>query len=93
VARAGTEIAVYANEPDDPVLPVRRMMVANATIRFVYLYAVPADELAAAVTWTAEAVAVGALRPLPVTRYALDDVVAAQDAVQAGAVGKVLLTP
>ncbi len=30
---------------------------------------------------------------LPVTRYALDDVVAAQEAVENGAVGKVVVVP
>ena len=93
VAGAGTVIAVYANEPDDPVIPTRRFMVANAAIRYVLLYGVPADEVAAAVGWTADAVAAGALSPLPVTSYALDDVVAAQEAVENNAVGKVVLTP
>jgi NADPH:quinone reductase len=93
VAGAGTVIAVYANEPDDPVIPTRRLMVANATISYVLLYGVPADELAAAVSWTAEAAGAGALSPLPVTRYGLDDVVAAHEAVENGAVGKVLVVP
>jgi NADPH2:quinone reductase len=35
----------------------------------------------------------GALSPLPVTRYGLDDVVAAHEAVENGAVGKVLVVP
>ncbi|MDD7966224.1 NADPH:quinone reductase [Actinomycetospora lemnae] len=93
VAGAGTVIAVYANEPDDPVIPTRRLMVANTTISYVLLYGVPADELAAATAWVADATAAGALSPLPVTRYALDDIVAAHEAVENGAVGKVVVVP
>lgn len=93
LAGAGTVIAVYANEPDDPVIPTRRLMVANTSISYVLLYGVPADELAAAVSWTADAAGAGALSPLPVTRYGLDDIVAAHEAVEQGAVGKVILTP
>ncbi|GAA4907166.1 NADPH2:quinone reductase [Actinomycetospora succinea] len=93
VSGAGTVIAVYANEPDDPVIPTRRLMVANTAISYVLLYGVPRVELADAVSWTADAAAAGALSPLPVTRYALDDIVAAHEAVEQGAVGKVILTP
>lgn len=90
---AGTVIAVYANEPDDPVIPTRRFMTANTTISYVLLYGVPDQELTAAVSWTAEAAGRGALTPLPVTRYGLEDVVAAHEAVENGAVGKVLVVP
>ena len=93
VAGAGTVIAVYANEPDDPVIPTRRFMVANASISYVLLYGVPDDQMRAAVAWTAEAAASGALSPLPVTRYGLDDIVAAHEAVENGAVGKVVVVP
>ncbi len=91
VAGAGTEIAVYANEPNDPVLPVRRLMTANATLRFVLLYGIRPADLAADVAWVRAAVDAGALSPLPITSFRLDDVVAAQEAVENGAVGKVML--
>ncbi len=93
VSGAGTVISVYANEPNDPVLPVRRFMAANATLRFVLLYGVLADDLAADLAWVRDAVSAGALTPLPISTYALDDVVAAQEAVENGAVGKVMLVP
>ncbi len=93
VAGARTEIAVYANEPNDPVLPVRRFMTANATLRFVLLYGVRPDDLAADLAWVRDAVAAGALTPLSITSFSLDDVVAAQEAVENGAVGKVMLVP
>lgn len=93
VSGPGTVIAVYANEPDEPVIPTRRFMIANATISYVLLYGVPEQELAAAVSWTADAAGSGALSPLPVARYGLDDIVAAHEAVENGAVGKVLVVP
>lgn len=93
VAGAGTVIAVYANEPDDPVIPTRRLMVANTTISYVLLYGVPSAELAVATAWVSEAAESGALSPLPVTRYGVDDIVAAHEAVENGAVGKVVVVP
>jgi NADPH2:quinone reductase len=93
VSGAGTEIAVYANEPNDPVLPVRRFMATNATLRFVLLYGIRPADLAADVAWVRGAVGAGALTPLPMSPYRLDDVVAAQEAVENGAVGKVVLVP
>ncbi|MEJ2871955.1 NADPH:quinone reductase [Actinomycetospora sp. OC33-EN08] len=88
-----TTIAVYANEPNDPVLPVRRFMVTNTAVQFVLLYNIPAAAMAADIAWVRGAVAAGALSPLQVTSFGLDDVVAAQEAVENGAVGKVMLVP
>ena len=93
VCRPGTEIVTYAAEDNDPVLPTRRLMAANAMIRFVLLYGVPSHELADAVGWVDRAVRDGALSALPVHRFPLDEVAAAQDAVEGGAVGKVLVIP
>jgi NADPH2:quinone reductase len=45
------------------------------------------------VAWTSGAVSAGALTPLPLHLFALDDVAAAQDAVERGALGKVLVVP
>ena len=86
-----TTIAVYANEPHDPALPTRRLMVTNTTVSYVLLYNITAAAMAADVAWVRGAVASGALRPLPSTTFGLDDVVAAQEAVENGAVGKVML--
>ena len=93
VAGPGTVIAVYANERDDPVVPTRRFMAANATIHYLLLYGVPAAALAAARDWTSEALGAGALSALPLHRFALDETAAAQDAVEHGAIGKVLVRP
>jgi NADPH2:quinone reductase len=91
VSGPGTLIVVYAAEPGDPVLPTRRLMNANVTFRFVLLYSVPASELAEAVAWANGALVTGALSALPVHLFPLEEVAAAQDAVEHGAVGKVLV--
>jgi NADPH2:quinone reductase len=88
-----TTIIDYAAEPQDPVLPVRACMTANISLRFVLLYGVPRDALHQAAADLSRALADGALTELPVTRFTLDEIAAAHDAVQAGAVGKVLVVP
>jgi NADPH:quinone reductase len=93
VSGPGTVIVVYASEGRDPVLPIRRLMSANTALQFVLLYGVPKPELATAVHWTSEALTAGALAELPVHRYSLDDVAAAQDAVEHHVLGKVLVVP
>jgi NADPH2:quinone reductase len=93
VSGPGTLIVVYASEKNDPVLPTRRFMTANVSLHYVLLYGVPAPEIAEAVAWTSGAVSAGALTPLPLHLFALDDVAAAQDAVERGALGKVLVVP
>jgi NADPH2:quinone reductase len=86
-----THIVDYAAEATDPVLPVRRCMNANVTLRFILMYGVPPEAEDQAVGGITAALAAGALTELPVTRFALDDVVQAQDAVEAGTLGKVLV--
>jgi NADPH:quinone reductase len=86
-----TVIVAYATEPRDPVLPVRACMTANVILRFVLLYTVPRPYLSRAAADITAALEAGALTELPVHRFALDDIAAAQEAVEAGAVGKVLV--
>jgi NADPH:quinone reductase len=86
-----THIVDYAAEPADPVLPVRKCMTANVTIRFVLLYSFPAEALDQATADIDAALASDALTALPVTTFPLDQVAKAHDAVEAGAVGKVVL--
>ena len=88
-----TTVVTYAADGTDPVLPVRACMSANVTLRFMLLYGVPAPALDAAVTDITAALAAGALTELPAHRFALDDVVAAHEAAERGAVGKVLIIP
>ncbi len=93
IARPDARIACYAAEATDPVLPVRACMGANVIVRFVLVYGVPAEALDRAATDITAALRDGALTELPVSRFPLDEIAAAQDAVEAGAVGKVLVIP
>ncbi len=91
LAGTPTSIVVYAATGQDPVLPVRACMNTNATLRFVLLYGVPRAALEEAAADITRALEVGALSELPVHRFSLEDCAKAQDAVEAGTVGKVLL--
>jgi NADPH2:quinone reductase len=91
VSGPATHIVDYAAEPADPVLPVRKCMTANVTIRFILLYTVPSEAQDQAVNDITRALQAGALTSLPVTRFPLDQVAAAQQAVEAGAIGKVVV--
>lgn len=93
VIKPGSTIVTYAAEPSDPALPVRACMTANVVLRFVLLYGVASDPMDRAVRDITAALTSGALTELPAHKFGLDDVVAAQDAVQGGAVGKVFVVP
>jgi NADPH:quinone reductase len=72
-------------------LPVGEFMSANTTLEFVLLYGLTPEQLTYAVGRTSEALAAGALTALPIIPYALKQVAEAQDRVERGAVGKVVL--
>jgi NADPH:quinone reductase len=93
VARPDARIVCYAAEATDPVVPVRACMNANVILRFVLLYGVPREALERAAADITTALADGALTELPGTKFPLDEVAAAHDAVEAGAVGKVFVVP
>jgi NADPH:quinone reductase len=93
VSRPGTVVMTYAAPPEDPVLPVRACMTANIVLRFMLLYTVPSADLDAAVADTTAALRAGALTELPVHRFGLDEITAAQEAVERGVTGKVLVIP
>ena len=93
LVKPGSMIVTYAAEPADPVLPVRAFMTANVTMRFVLLYGVPRAALRRAAEDITAALADGALTELPVHRFGLADIVAAQEAAEAGPLGKVLVSP
>ncbi len=92
VSGPDTVIVTYAAEPQDPALPVRACMTANVSLRFVLLYGVPAPALGQAIGDITAAITAGALTELPVHRFPLEDIVAAHEAAERGAVGKVLIT-
>jgi NADPH2:quinone reductase len=97
VLKTRGSVAAYANTGGtEVVLPMRTYMGLNARLTFVLLYTVGEDALQAATEDVAAAVADGVLEVgeehgLPVTRYPLAETAAAQDAVENGAVGKVLI--
>jgi NADPH:quinone reductase len=93
VARPGTTVVTYAAEAADPVLPVRACMSANVVIRFVLLYGVAAAALERTAADITAALAAGDLTGLPVHKFGLDSIVAAHEAAEAGAPGKVIVTP
>jgi NADPH2:quinone reductase len=93
VSGPSTVVVSYAADGPDPVLPVRACMTANVTLRFVLLYGLPDAALDAAVAGVSDALAAGALTELPAHRFPLSDIVAAHEAAEGGAVGKVIVTP
>jgi NADPH:quinone reductase len=97
VLGTGGTIAIYANDGAVPFAPdVGTNMMLNTRYQFVLLYTVGWDRIANAADLN-QAIDDGALRigeqaGLPVHRFDLDDTAVAHDAVEGGAVGKVLIT-
>jgi len=69
----------------------RELMVNNVVVRFVLVYSMPEEAKLTAVADIDAALRSGALTPLPATRFPLAEIASAHDAVEAGAVGKVLV--
>jgi NADPH2:quinone reductase len=93
VARPLTTIVTYAAEAADPELPVRACMAANVNLKFILLYGVAATALDQAAADITAALAAGDLTGLPVRKFPLADIADAHEAAEAGAVGKVIVTP
>jgi NADPH:quinone reductase len=97
VTRVGGTVAIYANNGGDTLeVPIGATYARNLAYQFVILYSLGPALVAHAVEDVSAAVAVGALRVgedagLPVHHYPLAETAAAHDAVEAGAVGKVLV--
>ena len=98
VLKPGGTVSIYANDGRVPFAPdVGTGMVLNARYQFVLLYTVGWNRIANAAADLNQAVDDGAFRigeqaGLPVHRFDLDDTADAHDAVEGGAVGKVLVT-
>ncbi|MEO9325127.1 NADPH:quinone reductase [Nocardioides sp. C4-1] len=96
VRNAGT-IAYYANNGgDEATLPLRPSFSKNVRLQGILLYTAPADRLRVGADEVSAAVAAGALRVgeeagVPLHHYPLSETAAAHDAVEGGAVGKVLV--
>lgn len=83
-------IASYLVRPE-PVTLGRELMANNIVLRFVLVYSMPEEAKRAAVEAIGAALRAGALTPLPAMRFPLSETAAAHDAVEGGAVGKVLI--
>jgi NADPH2:quinone reductase len=98
VLAPNSTVAVYAAEPRgvELELSVRALMGRNVKYEFVLVYTVPREAKDQAVADVSAAAADGALpvgaeAGLPLHRFSLADTAAAHAAVEAGAVGKVLI--
>lgn len=90
-ARHAVMISYAATDASIAQVPVRQLMAPNITLRFMLLYTVPAQQLRNAIEQTSEALAAGALTTLPIHRFKLEQIAEAHDAVEQGAVGKVVI--
>ena len=92
VAAPHSVITSYAADDSSVAhVPVRRLMAQIITLRFMLLYAASPEDLQRAIERTTAALAAGALTTLPLHRFSLDRIAEAHDAVQHGAVGKVVI--
>jgi NADPH:quinone reductase len=97
VLAANGTVAVYATDGGNELeLSVRDLMYRNVRYQFVLVYTVPREVKDQAVADVAAAVADGALpvgadAGLPLHRFPLNQTGAAHDAVERGAIGKVLV--
>ncbi|MGH7877166.1 MAG: NADPH:quinone reductase [Candidatus Dormibacteraceae bacterium] len=91
VLRPNGTIVIYAADQKELRLGTQALMAKNATLRFILIYSIPEPDKAAAARAVQDALAAGVLTPLPVTRFALDQIAAAHDAVERGLLGKALV--
>ena len=97
VVRVHGLVSIYANNGGDEVtIPLRAAFGKNLRFQFLILYTLDDDLVRAATEDVTAAIAAGALRVgedagLPVHHFALEDLAAAHDTVEGGAVGKVLV--
>jgi NADPH2:quinone reductase len=92
VARDGV-IAAYATTGEPTPFDLGLFMSRNVVVRAVLIYTIPRPALREAVDGVSRALADGALSELPLHRFELEQIADAHDAVEGGAVGKVLVDP
>jgi NADPH2:quinone reductase len=97
VVRVHGTVAIYANNGGDELtMPLRAAFGKNLRFQFIILYTLREELRRAAVEDVRAALEAGALRVgedagVPLHHYPLEDTAAAHDAVEGGAVGKVLI--
>jgi NADPH2:quinone reductase len=97
VVRVHGTVAIYANNGGDELtMPLRAAFGKNLRFQFIILYTLREELRRAAAEDVGAAIEAGALRVgedagVPLHHYPLEETAAAHDAVEAGAVGKVLL--
>jgi NADPH:quinone reductase-like Zn-dependent oxidoreductase len=91
VIKHGGTIMTYSPERADPQLPVARLMRDGIRLSFMLIYTTPPEALRAAVEAITSALLDRALRPLPTTVFALEQIAAAHEASERGITGKVLI--
>jgi NADPH2:quinone reductase len=91
VIRRGGTIMTYSPERADPELPVARLMRDGIRLSFMLIHTTPQEAVRAAVEAITSALLDRALRPLPTTLFALEDIAAAHEASERGITSKVLI--
>ena len=89
--RENGTLMTYSVDDLEPRIPARTLLERNISLRWMLVYTMPAAANAAALDTIQVALLAGALKPLPIHRFGLDDIVAAHEAVENGTVGKVVI--
>ncbi|MEV7143910.1 zinc-binding dehydrogenase [Streptomyces tauricus] len=91
VTGPGATIVTYAAQPEDPTLPVFRLMWSNLVLRFALFLTEPREALLRSAAEITAALREDALTPLPVHSFILDDVALAHEAVEDGLIGRAVV--
>jgi NADPH2:quinone reductase len=93
LAAAGPNCSIvsYANEGGNPEIEVRSLMGPNINLRFMLVYTMPREAIEQSVADITTMLRDGALTEPAFHHFPLDETAAAHDAVEQGAVGKVLI--
>lgn len=91
VLAQGGSVASYATRGVRPEIDIRSLMFGNQSLRFIMLYDVPDEAIQQGIADVTAALEAGALTELPITRFTLDEIAEAHDAVEGGLIGKAVI--